>query len=401
MVSSISETDASFIDKLSSLSGQNIRVCFQCSQCTASCPISYVDPFNIRRLIRALQLGLKEKILRSDDIWKCTMCYECYDRCPNDVNIPKVIAALRKLAIEKGIGPKAVLDTEKNILELSNVWGLDEETRELAIEELKDNLAIKRITFSTKPKAKVVYFPGCLSLYLNRAQGIASAIVAILDKAKENWTFLEELKCCGHPLILTGAASEDDLKKIAEWNVSKIEESGAKRLVTGCPGCLQAFKNEYPKILGRELNFEVIHFVQLLSEYLFSRRRRIPFPKKLIERVTYHDPCELGRVIDVFNEPREILQKTKVVSRFVESEPDNLRNSRCCGAGGFLKSTHERLSNDLADERLKTLIKTRSGLCVTACPSCKLQLMDTALRCDNQIKIMDIAELVAKQLKLL
>lgn len=401
MVSTIRETDASFIDKLSSLSGQNIRMCYQCSQCTASCPISYVDPFNIRRLIRALQFGLKEKILRSDDIWKCTMCYECYDRCPNDVNIPKVIAALRKMAIEEGLGPKAVLDTEKNILESSNVWGLDEETIEMAIEELKNKLAAKRITFSTKPKAKVVYFPGCLSLYLNRAQGIAYSIIAILDKAKENWTYLEELKCCGHPLVLTGAASKEDLKKIAEWNVTRIEESGAKRLVTGCPGCLQAFKDEYPKILGRELNFKVVHFVQLLSEYLFSKRRRIPFPRKLIERVTYHDPCELGRVSGVFDEPREILQKTKVVSRYVESEPENLRNSRCCGAGGFIKSTHEGLSNDLADERLKTLIKTRSGLCVTACPSCKLQLMDTVLRCDNEIKIMDIAELVAQQLRLL
>ncbi|MFX1519399.1 MAG: (Fe-S)-binding protein [Promethearchaeota archaeon] len=400
-MSTISEIDASFIDKLSLLSGQNIRMCFQCSQCTASCPVSYVDPFNIRRLIRALQFGFKEKILRSDDIWKCTMCYECYDRCPNDVNIPKIIVALRKLAIDKGLGPKAVLDAKKNIIGSSNVWGLDEETRELAIEELKDNLAAKRITFSTKSKAKVVYFPGCLSLYLNRAQGISSAIMAILDKAKENWTFLEELKCCGHPLILTGAASEEDLKKLAEWNVTKIEESGAKRLVTGCPGCLQAFKDEYPKILGRELNFEVVHFVQLLSEYLLSRRRRIPFPKKLIERVTYHDPCELGRVGGIFDEPREILQKTKVVSRYVESEPENLRNSRCCGAGGFIKSTHEGLSNDLADERLETLSRTKAGLCVTACPSCKLQLMDTALRSGSEIQIMDIAELIAKQLKLL
>jgi heterodisulfide reductase subunit D len=398
VTSAISKTELSFVDQISSLSGQNVRVCFQCSQCTSSCPVSYVDSFNIRRLIRELQFGLKEKVLRSDDIWKCTMCFECYDRCPNDVNIPKVIVALRKLAVDQGLGPKAVFDTERNILASANVFNLDEEMRELALEELKDRLAAKGISFSIKPKANIVYFPGCLSLYLTRAQGIAYSIIAILDKVKENWTFLEELKCCGHPLILTGATSADNFKKIAEWNVNLVEKSGVKRLVTGCPGCLQAFKEEYPKILGRNLNFEVVHFVQLLNEYI--KKRRLPFPKKLIERVTYHDPCELGRAGGVFAEPRDLLEKTKVVSRFVESE-ETLRNSRCCGAGGFLKSTHEGLSNDLADQRLKTLTKTKAGLCLTACPSCKLQLMDTAQRSDDKIQIMDIAELIAQQLKLL
>ena len=397
-----SEIDSSFIDQISSLSGQNLRLCFQCSQCTSSCPISYVDSFNIRKLIRELQFGLKEKILRDDDIWKCTMCYECYDRCPNDVNIPKIIAALRKLAIDEGLGPKAVLDAEKNILESANVFNLDEEAKGLALEDMKDRLAAKRISFPTKPKAKVVYFPGCLSLYLNRAQEIACSIIAILNKVKENWTFLEELKCCGHPLILTGAFSETDIKKIAEWNVDQIEKSGAKRLVTGCPGCSQAFKEEYPKILGREPNFEVVHFIQLLNEYI--DKRRLQRPRKLIERVTFHDPCELGRVGGVFDEPRELLLKKKLVSRFVESE-ESLRNSRCCGAGGFLKSTHEELSNNLANERIKTLIKTKTGLhvpiCITACPSCKLNLMDAALRNNDELKIMDIADLVAQQLKLL
>jgi len=138
------------------------------------------------------------------------MCYECYDRCPNDVNIPKIIAALRKLAIDEGSGPKAVLDAEKNILESANVFNLDEETRELALEDIKDRLAARRISFPIKPNAKVVYFPGCLSLYLNRAQEIACSIIAILNKAKENWTFIEELKCCGHPIFFSFIENRND-----------------------------------------------------------------------------------------------------------------------------------------------------------------------------------------------
>jgi len=326
------------------------------------------------------------------------MCYECYDRCPNDVKIPNVIVALRKLAVDKGAAPKLVLEVKKNILESSNVFNLDNETKELTLEAIREKLALKGMYLPTKPKAKVVYFPGCLSLYLNRVQGIAYSIIAILNKAKENWTFLEDLKCCGYPLLLTGTVSEDTLRKIAEWNVALIERSSAKLLVTGCPGCLRAFKEEYPKLLGRELNFEVVHFVQLLNKYL--DRKRIPRPRKLVERATYHDPCELGRVCGVFDEARELLQKKKLVSRFVESE-ECLRNSRCCGAGGFLRSTHEALSSALANERLKTLIKTRAGLCITACPSCKLNLVDAASRNNDVMKIMDIAELVAQQLKLL
>ncbi|MFX0113724.1 MAG: (Fe-S)-binding protein [Candidatus Hodarchaeota archaeon] len=396
-MSQANKTEAPFIDQLSSLSGQSIKLCFQCSQCSSSCPISYVDSFNIRKMIRKLQFGLKEKVLSSDIIWKCTMCYECYDRCPNDVNIPKVIAVLRKMAMDEGIGPKAVLNTRKNILQSSNLFNLSEEMREFALEEIEEKLILKGMSFPTKPKAKLVYFPGCISLYLGKAQGISYSICAILNKAKENWTFLNELKCCGHPLILTSSASEDNFKKIAEWNITHIEQSGASRLVTGCPGCFQALKVEYPKILGRELNFEVIHFVQLLNEYI--KKKRLPRPKKLIERATYHDPCELGRLNGIFAEPRDILLKTKVISRFVENE-ESFRNSRCCGAGGFLKATHEELSKSLADERLKTLIKTRAGLCITTCPSCMLNLSDAAARMNVAMNIMDIAELVAQQLKL-
>jgi len=365
------------------LSDKKIRACLQCAACSGCCPSARASPFRIRKLIRQIQLGSSGSFLKNDLSWLCVMCYKCLERCPKDVNIPYVVCALRDLAIRKGVAPKNVVALKENIDAYGNPYGLDNSLRWDWVNYTGAKVKVEG------GGAETVYFVGCLSSYMGRLQEIPYAISLILDKAGEDWTFLNEELCCGHPLLLAGFINE--FKELAAHNVKAVEDIEAKRLVTGCPGCTVAFRKEYPEILGRKLSFEVLHLSELLNRYVKQRRIRL---RRFIGRVTYHDPCELGRLLNVFEDPRIVLKG--FVSRFVECR-ESLTNSNCCGAGGLVKLSDPQLSDSLAKMRLGELIDTGAEVCVTACPACKLNLSEAALELGG-IQIMDLSELVSQQL---
>ncbi|MBS7642989.1 (Fe-S)-binding protein [Candidatus Bathyarchaeota archaeon] len=389
MVIRIRDIDPAFATQILPL---GVKACSQCAACTGSCPVALTGPLRIRKLMRQAQFGLRDKILQSDVLWTCTMCNECFERCPKAVDIPKVILTLRNLAVERGLAPKAVMQAESSVMNLRNLFGANPSIREFRLKKLT-KFYPQMIQAKIDEKADIVYWVGCIASYFGRIQGVPYAIASILNHVGENWTLLNEEWCCGRPLALSGVIG--DYAKIAEHNVRVVEALGVRRLVTGCPGCMLAFKNDYPKILNRELNFEVIHFTQLLDQYV---SKGMLASKKLVGRVVYHDPCELGRLGGIFKEPRNILER--FVTRVVESK-ENLRNSRCCGAGGFVRGINSSLAESLALARLKTLLETDAELIVTACPGCEQNLKDAALKQKVGVQVLDVAELVARQLGLL
>jgi Fe-S oxidoreductase len=199
--------------------------------------------------------------------------------------------------------------------------------------------------------------------------------------------------CCGHPLGVGGAT--EGYREIAEHNVRVVENMRAKIVVSGCPGCCLAFREEYPRVLGRKPNFEVIHFTQLLDRYINEGKIRIP---KLHATATYHDPCELGRLGGVLEEPRRVLGS--FIENFIEPKESG-RIGRCCGAGGLLKATNSLMSGDLAEKRLAMLNNTGAELILSACPSCDQNLGEASSRLPNSKRVQDLAELVAQQMGLI
>jgi len=388
MVIRFRDIDSAFAAQISPL---GVKACFQCAACTSSCPVALTGPLRIRKLMRQAQFGLRDRILQSDVLWTCTICNECFERCPKAVDIPKVILTLRNLAVERGLAPKAVMQAECSVMNLKNLFGATPSIREFRLKKLAKSIP-QGVQVKINEKADTVYWIGCIASYFGRVQEVPHAIASILNYVGENWTLLNEEWCCGRPLALSGVIG--DYAKIAEHNVRAIETLGVKRMVTGCPGCMWAFKNDYPKILNRQLNFEVMHFTQLLDQYV---GRGMLASKKFVGRVVYHDPCELGRLGGIFEEPRNILER--FVTRPVESK-ENLRNSRCCGAGGFVRGINASLAESLAFARLKTLLETGAELIVTACPGCEQNLKDAALKQKVGVQVLDVAELVARQLGL-
>jgi heterodisulfide reductase subunit D len=241
-------------------------------------------------------------------------------------------------------------------------------------------------------KAEVLYWVGCTASY--RVKETARATIDILQKAGVNYTLLGMAEgCCGSVLLRTGQNVSVE-KEIAEANVEKIVATGAKTLVTSCAGCYRTFHEDYKSIIGK-LPFEVLH----ISEYLerLINEGKVRFMTELPMKVTYHDPCHLGRHVGVYEPPRNVIKRIPGVT--LTEMAKNREESRCCGAGGGLRSAYRELSIRIAADRLESdALPTGAEALVTPCPFCVLNFKDAVNTYGAKIEIIDLVELVSKAL---
>jgi len=358
-----------------------------------------------RTIIRS-QFGLKAKFLGrkpaiGEGLWRladalflhCTTCGRCRVSCPLGIDTWSLVNSMREYFMNGYTSQYPehcaveLVDTVHGTIQRSgNIFALPNSSR-------RDWADYTGAEVKLKEKAKVVYFTGCVSSFQGRAQDIARAITAILNHVGEDWTLLQDEWCCGHPLAVSGAANR--AKTTAEHNIKAIEEVGAKLVVTGCPGCYLALKQECPKILGRSPNFQALHSTQLLDTYVREGRLEIP---KFDEDATYHDPCELARLGGVVGEPRRIL---KAITRELREPRGPGMDGICCGQGGLLKATNPSLAESLTAKRLEMLAETRANLILSACPTCVQGFGRIATDQNNGLRVMDVSELVARQLGLM
>lgn len=242
---------------------------------------------------------------------------------------------------------------------------------------------------SLPEKAKLVYFPGCLAGY--SFPEIGQSTVKILKSAGEEFTMFDH--CCGNPLFITGQLKL--ARDVVERDVMKLEDVGAEKIVTTCAGCYRCISKEWPKIIGRDLDFEVASAAQLIQDYL-KEGRIGPLSLEHEITVTYHDPCELGRHSSVYEEPRSIIKSIKGV-KMVEMGR-NMQSAWCCGGGGGLKICKPDLATEIARERVQEAEETGASAIVSACPSCKLNIQDAIGVTSSPLKMIDLVELIADAL---
>jgi len=382
------ETIAPFIeviDEIKEAGGDIFKMCFQCGLCDSVCPWNQVRDFSMRKLIREAAFGLTE--IEGEDLWRCTTCGMCPSQCPRGVKQIDVAVALRRVATEYDIFPasvKSARTARASLISEGNPLQGDRGKRS----EWAKGLPVKPYAEGME----VLYFVGCYFSYDPRMKKVAMATANILNKAGVEFGILgEKESCCGESIRKTG--SEQVFKDLARENIKTFIDNGVKKIIVSSPHCLHTFKNEYPEFM---VNFEVVHMSQYILELINEGRLELKgeFPKK----VTYHDPCYLGRHNGIYEEPRELLQKVEGLE-LIEMEAHG-PNSLCCGGGGgriWMDTPQEERFSDL---RLKQAKDVEAQVLATACPYCITNFEESRLNLEYEdiLEVKDITEIVNEML---
>lgn len=366
------------------INGASSLRCFQCGTCNAVCPYPMVMTENnilsARIMIHEAQLGLID--FETEKIWLCVTCGACVEQCPRGVEIMDFMSGLRRIEIGIGVGkiPDSLRRAVTNIASVGNPFGEPQGKRA----DWADSFGV--MTFIKG--MELLYFPGCFPAYDPRAKKIAQAIASILRRAEVDFGVLgSEEKCCGQSVRKMGA--EELFQNLARSNIHAFAESGVKRILTTSPHCYHTLKTEYTEFGG---DFEIVHHTQYIAQLIAEGR--IKFSKKLDKKVTYHDPCYLGRHNGIYDEPRQILQSIPGLE-LVEM-PASHHSSLCCGGGGGGMWLENKKGERLSDFRLAQAIETGADILAVACPYCLLSFEDSKLTAPggDNIEVKDIAELV-------
>jgi heterodisulfide reductase subunit D len=227
-------------------------------------------------------------------------------------------------------------------------------------------------------KGNTLYYPGCLTKFV--LKDIQNKYEEVLKKQGIDFIVLKDKElCCGSPVKNAGA--EKEFKELAEKNLKIFKEHGVDKIITNCPACAAVFRNDYKEVLGEKWKIKVNHILELIETDNLKTR------KEDTKRITYHDSCHLGRVLGVYDQPREIIKK--MGNKLVEMDLHG-QKSFCCGGGGGVKSNYSNLSNEIAKDRMSQAKKTEADCLITACPMCYVNLKENS----NDLEVKEISDIL-------
>ncbi len=367
--------------------------CSRCGECVDVCPIytttndKYTAPGykikKMRGIITGKLTGLSKtpneentkKVVHG--LYDCTLCGRCWSVCPYNYDLVSLWERARASAVESGISEPPILKLIDAIENGKNIVGRPHTQR---------TNWTKGSDVPIKEKAETVYFVGCLMSYRGPLKSAAQATATILNAVGEDWTILRDEWCCGAPLKFAGGTKR--INDFMAHNVAAIEATGANKIVFSCPGCYRIFKQEYAETFGER--YRLLHITELVDEYI--RTERVKVSGSLDKQITYHDPCELARLLGVVDEPRRVLSS---VGAKVSEMPLNKFNVKCCGGGGCCLAIDQDSSVVLATERLSHAEKLGASIMTVACPSCNLTINTTARTKKSKVQVLDFAEVIA------
>ncbi|MCF2136983.1 MAG: (Fe-S)-binding protein [Candidatus Thorarchaeota archaeon] len=312
-----------------------------------------------------------------DWLYTCTTCKSCQETCTanaDGIRLPEMVEALRRDVVAAGITVPKHDAIEESIVQHGNPY---KEPAEKRLELFGER--------DWPETAEVVYFVGCTSAY--REKEIARTTVELLDKIGVDFTVMSDEKCCGSVLLRLGHT--EPFGELTEHNIEAIKKTGAKTVVTACAGCFRTWKIDVPKE-GYKYPFEVMHITEYIDQMV--QEGRVGFKAPTGVKVTYHDPCHLGRHAGVYEAPRRVLQSVEGLE-LVEMLT-NRRYAHCCGSGGGVKSSFGDLADAVAANRIAEAEDTGAKILVTACPFCHRGLEDGAKYAGSDMKIIDLPTFV-------
>lgn len=360
---------------------RDIEYCTYCPKlCRFACPVANASnsetltPWGRQSLLHLVAAG-KQEFNREVAIatYQCATCLMCREYCDHDIEIPPIMEQARSMAVQKQVEPVEVADFKLFFGEHKNPVGDNLRARVRAI--LPDKYFQK--------SAQVVYWPGCSSIY-SLSKNILDTFTLFEALGVDYVSCWDgDLQCCGFPLATLGLT--DDYEKQSKQVADEL--AGYKTIISGCPTCVYMFKARYLQE-GKKLTTKVYHITEFLAPLI--AQGKLPVKKPFPTQVMYHDPCYLGRYLDVYDEPRQILSEV-LREALVEFSYKN-KDAMCCGGGGGMPTTKPALSYQIAKDRLKEFYEGPEKVLCTACPTCEKHFS----KVDENLVVMDIVNILAK-----
>jgi Fe-S oxidoreductase/nitrate reductase gamma subunit len=334
-------------------------------------------------------------VVSEDELWDCTTCRACMEQCPVQIeHVPLIVEMRRNLVLEQSQFPQELVSLFNNLERNGNPYSFPASTRA----DWAAAIGVRELAAVEDPASlEVVYWVGCMSSFDARNQRVATSLAKIFKAANVEFAILgKEESCSGDPARRAG--NEYLYQILAQTNIERLKQYTPKRVVASCPHCFNTLKNEYPQLGG---DFDVVHHSQFVQELIETGRLKVPAGTLDREgqgkKMAYHDPCYLGRYNQVYDEPRDVMNK--VDGGFVEL-PRCREKGFCCGAGGARAFMEEKRGTRISHNRLNEAIDTSASGVAVACPFCVTMFEDgvRALNVEETFAVRDIAEIVADAL---
>lgn len=374
---------------------RELRKCIECSACLSNCPIvhetwDYAGPMIIRQIAR-LEMDPRDVADRvtmalEESVYSCTTCKMCEDICPKHIKIPSLaVELLRAKAVEAGYelaeGQQVFLDTinktgrsvpKKGTPLLESI-----ETEEFLVEN---------------PRGRVAFFTGCLIDY--RMPDTGRALIEVLNRNGIDVIVPKEQWCCASPAFRTGdlKTATESARRVTEIFEKTMEKYDLDTVVVACAGCGKTLREDHRPLIEKDRGEPPKFKVYDLAEYLVDiiGIENLVKPKGEIPiKITYHEPCHLGRGQGVIEQPLKILQMIPGVEYI-----DDPYKNRCCGAGGGVRAGQRDLSMKVAKTKKEHIEDTGAEMVATECPFCTIQIRDILK--GTEIKTIYLPELLAE-----
>jgi Fe-S oxidoreductase len=368
----------------------NAYSCLECGKCTGACPVArYSKTFSPRQILTGSVHNTHPEAYKTSDLWSCLTCKRCDEVCPSDIKYIDFIHLIRQF---KGIENREGTCSHGGILESISKIMMAPDLKQQRLSELNGD-------FQTSKDSEYLYFMGCLPYFevlfsdldMN-ALNIARNTLKILNYFGIKPQVLENEKCCGHDSYWNGDINT--FHTLAEANLEQIKKSKAKKIITACPECYRTLKVDYRKHFGQQ-EFEVSHISEFLGENIAAKN---PTLKSDPVKLTFQDPCRLGRHLNIYDAPRETLISISGIE-YAEMGHHHKR-SICCGVSGWMNCS--QISKQIQTNRLSEAQATGADILVTSCAKCQIHfrcaLKDDKVSQGIDMQVKDLVEVVGESL---
>jgi Fe-S oxidoreductase/nitrate reductase gamma subunit len=383
----------------------DLDACTECGRCEVNCPAFLTEkPLSPKWLILDAREALHAQpshgnsnsptnleepsplvgpVIKEETLWSCTTCGACVEQCPVAIeHVSKIVGMRRHLVMERAEFP----DDLENMVRSLEARGHPYPGAGASRTDWMQGLSLKSLADRPNAEFEVLFWVGCAGALNQRSQSVTRAVAELMTRAGVEFAVLgREERCTGDPARRIG--HEFLFQNLAQQNVATLDRYKVKKIVTTCPHCFNTIKNEYPQLGG---NYAVVHHSEFLAELVAQGRLK---PREArTGKLTFHDPCYLGRYNQVYDAPRNLLDSLPGVER---SEPGwNRRNALCCGGGGGFSFMEEKRGTRMNQNRSRQLLATGADTIAVGCPFCMIMLEDGVKTAapEKAVQVRDIAE---------